>query len=234
MVSIRHLAQKSRSATGAVGAQLMQALASLVLSIAAARALGADGLGVYGLISGGLVLTCAIATGLIGDSLTVLDRKGPHVRAGLQSVGLSVGVLAGVVERDPLRRVRAAHLAGVAGVRPRVDRVHPRGVPAPAAHGVAEVLVGPDGRLHVPDRDLRLARRRGAARHDRHDPDPDGALHLADRRRRDRGLAAPAARNATSRSGASATRSACCASAAGAPRSRRFVPRCSRRCASSS
>jgi O-antigen/teichoic acid export membrane protein len=97
MVSIRHLARKSRSATGAIGAQLMQALASLVLSIAAARALGADGLGVYGLISGGLVLTCAIATGLIGDSLTVLDRKGPHVRAGLQTVGLSVGALAGVV-----------------------------------------------------------------------------------------------------------------------------------------
>ncbi|MGZ6964036.1 MAG: hypothetical protein ACXVKA_07435 [Acidimicrobiia bacterium] len=97
MLSPRDLVRRSRGAQGAIGAQLAQALASLVLSIAAARALGADGLGVYGLISGGLVLTTALATGLVGDSLTVLDRGGPRVRAGLQIVGLSVAGLAGLV-----------------------------------------------------------------------------------------------------------------------------------------
>ena len=97
MVNARGLLGRGRGVSGAVGAQLAQALASLVLSIAAARSLGADGLGVYGLISGGLVLATAIATGLVGDSLTVLERGVLHVRAGLQSVGLGCAVLAGVV-----------------------------------------------------------------------------------------------------------------------------------------
>ena len=97
MKSVRQLARRGRNASGAIGAQLAQALASLVLSIAAARSLGADGLGIYGLISGGLVLTTAIATGLVGDSLTVLDRAGTKVRSGLQVVGVSTAVLAGVV-----------------------------------------------------------------------------------------------------------------------------------------
>ena len=97
MVSARGLLGRGRGVAGAVGAQLAQALASLVLSIAAARSLGADGLGVYGLISGGLVLATAIATGLVGDSLTVLERGVRHVRAGLQTVALGCAVLAGVV-----------------------------------------------------------------------------------------------------------------------------------------
>jgi O-antigen/teichoic acid export membrane protein len=80
-----------------VGAQFAQALTSLVLSIAAARSLGADGLGVYGLVYGGLVLATAIATGLVGDSLTVLDRGDRNVRAGLQTVGLGCATLAGIV-----------------------------------------------------------------------------------------------------------------------------------------
>lgn len=97
MVNPRALIKRGRGAIGAVGAQLAQALASLVLSIAAARTLGAEGLGVFGLIIGGLVLATAIATGLVGDSLTVLDRKGPRVRAGLQVVALGSGLLAGLV-----------------------------------------------------------------------------------------------------------------------------------------
>jgi O-antigen/teichoic acid export membrane protein len=90
-------ARRLHGASGAVGAQLAQALASLVLSIAAARALGADGLGVYGLISGGLVVGTALATGLVGDSLTVLDRNEPRVRAGLQLVAFSCAALGGVL-----------------------------------------------------------------------------------------------------------------------------------------
>jgi O-antigen/teichoic acid export membrane protein len=97
MSTARGVARRGRGATGAVGAQLAQALASLVLSIAAARSLGADGLGIYGLISGGLVLATAIATGLVGDSLTVLDRRTHHLRAGLQIVGCSCALLAGIV-----------------------------------------------------------------------------------------------------------------------------------------
>ncbi|HEY3722972.1 MAG TPA: hypothetical protein VGN59_06365 [Acidimicrobiia bacterium] len=97
MGKLRALIRRIHGAMGAMSAQLMQALASLLLSIAAARALGADGLGVYGLISGGLVLTTALATGLVGDSLTVLDRHEPTTRAGLQIVGLLVAGLAGLV-----------------------------------------------------------------------------------------------------------------------------------------
>jgi O-antigen/teichoic acid export membrane protein len=91
------VARRLNGASGAVGAQMAQALASLVLSIAAARALGADGLGVFGLISGGLVVATALATGLVGDSLTVLDRNHPRTRAGLQVVAFGCAVLAGVL-----------------------------------------------------------------------------------------------------------------------------------------
>jgi O-antigen/teichoic acid export membrane protein len=97
MVRLRALMRRIHGATGAMGAQLAQALASLLLSIAAARALGADGLGVYGLISGGLVLTTALATGLVGDSLTVLPRHETGTRAGLQIVGLLLATAAGLV-----------------------------------------------------------------------------------------------------------------------------------------
>jgi O-antigen/teichoic acid export membrane protein len=97
LANASRLLGRGRGASGAVGAQFAQALTSLVLSIAAARSLGADGLGVYGLISGGLVLATAIATGLVGDSLTVLERGVANVRAGLQTVGLGCAVLAGVV-----------------------------------------------------------------------------------------------------------------------------------------
>jgi len=90
------IVRRGRGATGAVGAQMAQALASLVLSIAAARSLGADGLGIFGLISGGLVLATAIATGLVGDSLTVLDRSMLRLRAGLQIVGFSCALVAGI------------------------------------------------------------------------------------------------------------------------------------------
>jgi O-antigen/teichoic acid export membrane protein len=96
MLSPKRLFMRSRGATGAIGAQLAQALASLVLSIAAARSLGADGLGVFGLLSGGITLVTALSTGLVGDSLTVLDRGAPKVRSGLQIVGLGVAALAGI------------------------------------------------------------------------------------------------------------------------------------------
>lgn len=84
---------------GAVSAQFSQALGSFLLQIMAARLLGAEGLAVFAVLFGLVVLGTAVVSGFVGDSLTVLDRSRAAVRAGLQwwlivlSVGL--GLLAG-------------------------------------------------------------------------------------------------------------------------------------------
>ena len=88
-------------------AQLVQALASLVLQVVAVRALGAEGLGAFGLLYGGLILASALVSGLVGDALTVLDRQQPAVRSGLQVVAVTVAVAAGAV---------SALLAGATGL----------------------------------------------------------------------------------------------------------------------
>ncbi|MEU2350285.1 hypothetical protein [Modestobacter sp. NPDC049651] len=72
-----------RPATGAVAGQVTQAVAGLVLQVAAARTLGAAGLAGFSLVYGAVVLVTALASGMVGDSLTVLDRHAPRVRAGL-------------------------------------------------------------------------------------------------------------------------------------------------------
>jgi O-antigen/teichoic acid export membrane protein len=77
---------------GAVVAQGTQAFGGLLLSVAAARLLGAAGLGVFALVYGVVVLATAVSSGLVGDSLVVLDRSDPAVRSGL--VWWSVGVTA--------------------------------------------------------------------------------------------------------------------------------------------
>src|SRR4051794_15440900 len=89
-----------RPATGAVAGQMTQAVAGLVLQVAAARFLGASGLAAFSLVYGALVLVTAVSSGLVGDSLTVLDRHRPRVRAALQVFALVVAVgtgLAGAV-----------------------------------------------------------------------------------------------------------------------------------------
>ena len=80
---------------GAVTAPLSQALGSLVLQVLAARALGAEGLGVFALLYGSIVLCTAASTGLVGDSLTVLDRRSSRIRAALQNWLLIVSLCAG-------------------------------------------------------------------------------------------------------------------------------------------
>ena len=70
-------------AAGALTAQVLLTAGSLVLQLVAARALGADGLGLFALLFGAIVMATAVSTGLIGDSLTVLDRHDPGVRSGL-------------------------------------------------------------------------------------------------------------------------------------------------------
>ena len=72
-----------RRATAAVLGQGTQALAGLALQVAAARLLGAGGLAVFALVYGALVLGTAVCSGLVGDSLTVLDRADWGTRAGL-------------------------------------------------------------------------------------------------------------------------------------------------------
>ena len=75
---------KLRSGAAAVAAQGSQSIGSLVLQVLAARGLGAEGLGKFGLLYGTLVVATAIATGFVGDSMTVLDRSRAPIRAALQ------------------------------------------------------------------------------------------------------------------------------------------------------
>ena len=78
------------SAAGAVAGQATLALGSFVLQLLAARTLGAEGLGVFALLFGSVVIATAVSSGLIGDSLTVLDRHDPVLRAALAGSALSV------------------------------------------------------------------------------------------------------------------------------------------------
>ncbi|MGY1659983.1 oligosaccharide flippase family protein [Geodermatophilus sp. SYSU D00705] len=86
-----------RRAVAAVVGQGTQAVAGLALQVAAARVLGAGGLAVFALVYGTLVLVTAVCSGLVGDSLTVLDRTDRGVRAGLHVWTLVVSAGAGLV-----------------------------------------------------------------------------------------------------------------------------------------
>ena len=81
-------------ALGGVAAQCSQAGASFLLQILAVRLLGLEGLGVFAALYGIIIVVTGVSTGFVGDSLTVLDRYAPRVRAGLQSwwLGLSSGL----------------------------------------------------------------------------------------------------------------------------------------------
>lgn len=82
-------------ALGAVCAQVTAALGSLVLQVLAARSLGASGLGTFAFLYGAVIMATAVSGGLIGDSLTVLDRRRPDVRAALWRLGwLTAGAAA--------------------------------------------------------------------------------------------------------------------------------------------
>ena len=84
-------------ALGAISGQLSQALSSFVLQLLAARLLGASGLGEFALAYSVIMMSTAIGSGMVGDSLTILDRHQPALRAALQSWGLLVPVATGVV-----------------------------------------------------------------------------------------------------------------------------------------
>ncbi|RBY76002.1 hypothetical protein DQ238_18405 [Geodermatophilus sp. TF02-6] len=85
-----------RPAAGAVAGQVTQAVAGLVLSVAAARWLGAAGLATFSLVYGLVVLVTAVVSGLVGDSLTVLDRSDPRIRAALHVWAVGISSAAGL------------------------------------------------------------------------------------------------------------------------------------------
>jgi hypothetical protein len=82
----------SRGAVGAVSAQVTQAAGSLALQSLTALFLGFAGLGRFAVLFGLIVLLTALVSGFVGDSLTVLDRNHPLVRAALE--GWALGLIA--------------------------------------------------------------------------------------------------------------------------------------------
>lgn len=99
------------NASGAAVAQAWQAVASFLLQVLASHYLGKAGLGVFALAFGVIVFGTALTSGVVGDSLTVLDRHDRSIRAGLQlwtlvlCVAWPIGsalvlVSGGVVDRD--------------------------------------------------------------------------------------------------------------------------------------
>ncbi|MBA3780852.1 MAG: hypothetical protein H0X12_03245 [Nocardioides sp.] len=95
---LRRLVTLSAAVTG----QLSQALISFSLQAVAARTLGASGLGTYALVYSVVITTSALSNGLVGDSLTVLDRGAGPVRAALQRWALLGVGAASVVTAVPL------------------------------------------------------------------------------------------------------------------------------------
>lgn len=78
------------AAAGAVAGQLTLAAGSFVLQLLAARTLGASGLGLFALLVGSIIIATALTSGLIGDSLTVLDRHDPAIRSALAWLAAAV------------------------------------------------------------------------------------------------------------------------------------------------
>ena len=67
------------------------------MQVLALRLMGVEGLAKYALLFGIVVIATAVVTGLVGDSLTVLDRSDPSVRAGLRSWGFLACAVVSVV-----------------------------------------------------------------------------------------------------------------------------------------
>ncbi len=72
---------------GALAGQVTLALSSFVLQVFASRELGPTGFGYYALLFGTIIMATALTTGLLGDSLTVLDRQDREIRTGLFRLG---------------------------------------------------------------------------------------------------------------------------------------------------
>lgn len=88
---------RSARALGAVAAQFSQAGTSLLFALLGLRTLSAEEFALLGLLLGALVVATALMTGLVGDSLTVLERRDPRVRAALQGLCLVLSLVLLVV-----------------------------------------------------------------------------------------------------------------------------------------
>ena len=73
-------------------AQVCQAVGSFGLQLLAAWLLGASGLGLLSLCLSIIILATAVASGMVGDSLVILDRKDRAVRGGLQFWALVLAI----------------------------------------------------------------------------------------------------------------------------------------------
>ncbi len=93
----RLLSARTRRVSGAISGQLSQALVSFTLSLLAAHTLGASGLGVFALVYSAMITTTALCNGMVGDSLTVMERGRPKIRSALQSWCLITSVGTGVI-----------------------------------------------------------------------------------------------------------------------------------------
>lgn len=82
------------AATGAVAAQVAQAGGGFLVQVLASRELGADGFAEFAFLYGSMIMATALTSGLIGDSLTVLDRHDPDVRAALRNLAALTVLLA--------------------------------------------------------------------------------------------------------------------------------------------
>ncbi len=91
------LGRRDLRVLGGVAAQGSQAVGSFTLQILAAKLLGLEGLGRFAALFAIVILATAVCSGFVGDSLTVLDRSRPDVRAGLEGwlliIVASVGLL---------------------------------------------------------------------------------------------------------------------------------------------
>lgn len=91
------LTRLPHQAFGALAGQVTLALGNFILAVVAARELGAATFGTYALLVGAIVMATAVTTGLLGDSLTVLNRHDPAIRASLVRIGLVVVVALALV-----------------------------------------------------------------------------------------------------------------------------------------
>lgn len=118
-MTVRSLSARSSRPIAAVVAQGCQALGAFGLQLLAVRLLGAGGLGQFSLCLGFMVLTAALISGVVGDSLVILDRRDRATRGGLQFwtlalTGLSFSVTVAALPLSGLLDGREALVMGFA------------------------------------------------------------------------------------------------------------------------